>query len=559
MVSLIMLSVMGSTFLAVGAFILLSNEWKVFHDKEWLLLALYCVLGIILLYFAYRFDLDERPNATTTALIALEQTLRERFNPHERPNATTTMLAAWVQVVPGDDACAPVLGDPSPKAAPPIGGCSPQFSARAVVSGANDCPTIAIKRNTGAITGIRMEKRQGYAGKGLQGVTVCAAPADGDTSQVKFSEKLTISVTEHWSESRPIVLFGDSGCKLAEERDCDSSGWPFETVANQAKTEQPGLVVHLGDYVYRDNDDWNTWKKYFFDPAKSLLEAAPWILVRGNHERCSSEEGQYPRGYHLLFGDGPAMPCNSVLELVKPYAVDLSKQFRLIVADSAAAFAKDPVQTMSSECGTKGSIAIDRVDAKVCAAIMDVLEAVKTLASSAKGSHTSGEEGAAQPQVWLATHVPVFGFERKGIKDDIPIPSAMMLGAWKGAGVKGVDLIVSGDRHVHQVVTTEGEPDQISAGTGGVALDDLPYANGSKANVAKFVTLKTSIAISGTNYDAGKTISRDMVAKIAPMPSFSQEGCSYQGFGFLMVEWQNGYGRPSFKPVSSIPPQQSCP
>jgi Calcineurin-like phosphoesterase len=61
------------------------------------------------------------------------------------------------------------------------------------------------------------------------------------------------------------------------------------------------LVIHVGDYVYREvrcpagNTDcsnspygygWEAWNVDFFEPSASLLAVAPWIMVRGNHETC---------------------------------------------------------------------------------------------------------------------------------------------------------------------------------------------------------------------------------------------------------------------------------
>ena len=36
-------------------------------------------------------------------------------------------------------------------------------------------------------------------------------------------------------------------------------------------------------------DNWPTWQADFFAPAQPLLRAAPWVVVRGNHEDCSRE------------------------------------------------------------------------------------------------------------------------------------------------------------------------------------------------------------------------------------------------------------------------------
>ncbi len=38
-------------------------------------------------------------------------------------------------------------------------------------------------------------------------------------------------------------------------------------------------------------DRWLTWKAEVFDPARSLLEAAPWVFARGNHEDCKRGGG----------------------------------------------------------------------------------------------------------------------------------------------------------------------------------------------------------------------------------------------------------------------------
>ena len=63
----------------------------------------------------------------------------------------------------------------------------------------------------------------------------------------------------------------------------------------------PDLVVHVGDFHYREagcrpfnkgcegsphGDVWPVWEEDFFKPARPLLKAAPFVMVRGNHEEC---------------------------------------------------------------------------------------------------------------------------------------------------------------------------------------------------------------------------------------------------------------------------------
>ena len=82
----------------------------------------------------------------------------------------------------------------------------------------------------------------------------------------------------------------------------DPAAWPFPPVARAAAALKPDLVIHVGDYLYRENpcpagnagcagspwgDNWTTWNADFFDPAAPLLAAAPIVLVRGNHEDCA--------------------------------------------------------------------------------------------------------------------------------------------------------------------------------------------------------------------------------------------------------------------------------
>ncbi|MFX8848454.1 hypothetical protein ABTM68_19140, partial [Acinetobacter baumannii] len=74
-----------------------------------------------------------------------------------------------------------------------------------------------------------------------------------------------------------------------------------------------------------------------FAPAKPLLEAAPWIVARGNHETCS-RGGQ---GWWRLLDPRPlesARDCNDPANDAKgdyspPYAVSLGERAQVVVMD----------------------------------------------------------------------------------------------------------------------------------------------------------------------------------------------------------------------------------
>src|SRR6266853_1855600 len=55
---------------------------------------------------------------------------------------------------------------------------------------------------------------------------------------------------------RRILVFGATGCRLlgATAQDCnDPTDWPFARIATLAAAAQPDLVIHVGDYHYREN------------------------------------------------------------------------------------------------------------------------------------------------------------------------------------------------------------------------------------------------------------------------------------------------------------------
>lgn len=160
-----------------------------------------------------------------------------------------------------------------------------------------------------------------------------------------------------------IIVLGDTGCRLQKGsnyfQECnDAAKWAFATVAKTAAGFQPDLVVHVGDYHYRENAcsegktecagspwgyGWDTWQADFFAPAAPLLAAAPWVVVRGNHESCA-RAGQ---GWWRLLDPRPLLAgrdCNLEADDIKgdysaPYAVPLGavggESAQLIIFDSA--------------------------------------------------------------------------------------------------------------------------------------------------------------------------------------------------------------------------------
>jgi hypothetical protein len=161
------------------------------------------------------------------------------------------------------------------------------------------------------------------------------------------------------AEVKRIVVIGDTGCRLKKSEDSyqacnDSNQFPFAKVAATAARWKPDLVVHVGDFHYRENPcpsgnpgcagspwgyGWDAWQAELFEPGASLLKAAPWVMVRGNHESCA-RAGQ---GWWRMVDPRPLLPgrnCNDAAnddigDYSDPYAVPLGGDAQLIILDTS--------------------------------------------------------------------------------------------------------------------------------------------------------------------------------------------------------------------------------
>lgn len=172
------------------------------------------------------------------------------------------------------------------------------------------------------------------------------------------------------AETRRIVIVGDTGCRIKVPasgpgdpiQDCaDANAWPWARIATAAAATKPDLVIHFGDYHYREycrqparcsalaekgivvGYGWPGWQADLFTPATPLLAAAPWITVRGNHENCD----RGGEGWQRLLSPLPPRSCPTTVDGRLPrsvlsnnvtadaYRLDLPGLPTLIVADNA--------------------------------------------------------------------------------------------------------------------------------------------------------------------------------------------------------------------------------
>jgi hypothetical protein len=161
------------------------------------------------------------------------------------------------------------------------------------------------------------------------------------------------------AEPKRIVVIGDTGCRIKSAdkaaQACNDPGeYPFARVAASAAAFKPDLVIHVGDYLYRENPcpagnsgcagsvwgyGWDAWNADFFSPGAALLAAAPWAASRGNHESCN-RAGQ---GWWRFLDPRPLLPgrdCNEeandkIGDYTDPYAVPIGGGAQLIMVDSS--------------------------------------------------------------------------------------------------------------------------------------------------------------------------------------------------------------------------------
>ncbi len=434
---------------------------------------------------------------------------------------TGQTVARWIQMAPGSSTNALVSGNYGDQPTSVF----PTILARAIVSG-GACPVVHLDG------GLTWPLRVRFTGSSLTNVPGTAGATNAKAGYPQYFVQNTTPqnfpngtpmATTSWTECESALPFGyhtatidgvdlalpkakptrflvlaDTGCRMAgalaangaNQQNCsDPTTFPLAYLANLEATFKPDLIVHVGDYFYRDTncnntfpgcadttsanyemygDTFDSWNADLLFPAKSLLAAAPWIMTRGNHESC----GRGARGWYAL---------------LDPHPYDFSK-VSCAPSSPAAPSATAPNYTADFEptyvVGTPGlnflvhdsSLANDTAVATALAQNYDV-DLTNLLAAVGKKSMNI-----------FTTHKPSFGLDYGEQSSSTPsidsagdytLQAAVAGGTYAASafahGVpKNVGLFLSGHIHAFQYVNfnnNELYAPQLIVGMGGSLLD----------------------------------------------------------------------------------------
>lgn len=339
-----------------------------------------------------------------------------RVAPAAPVRAADSMLAAWTQIGPDGT-----------------------LLARAITRGA--CPTadvdgreIALRLRAAPDRSFDVRSCEGQIPHGTRTVTVAG-------------RKLPLPP----AHLQTIAVLGDTGCRIEIiffQACNDPVKWPFPAIAKLVAQHHPDLVVHTGDYYYRETaclipgcvgsphgDNWAVWSADFFAPAARMLAGATILAVRGNHEDC--ERGGL--GWDRFLDVDPYGAC---VAHERPYATIVGG-LRFFVLDSSTALDPRPSRSQAP---------LFRRD----------FAALRALAPK---------------PTWLLTHRPMWGLAATLTGRMLPI-NRTLEAAEGDPKTLPVQLVVSGHIHLFEALSfADHRPPQIIVGTGGDTLSNVPTSS----------------------------------------------------------------------------------
>ncbi len=341
---------------------------------------------------------------------------------------------------------------------------------------------------------------------------------------------------------RRILFIGDTGCRvastLAGTQNCnDPAQFPLNFLASYAATFKPDLIVHTGDFFYREQpcptgftgcagtpafDNWDSWYADWFGPAKSLIQSAPLALSRGNHESCNRGARGWFRLLDVHAYDAAAVSCTG------PYT-----------PMTGAPGAKGPLTAYdytppyTVQAGQVTLLMFDSSDSSTGAVDTTTMSNGQTIKQIYTAQLTAALAPLANTNVIYVTHKPTYDIRPAKVGGNLAggdyTQQSMFDGISPGGVPTAIKLLVSGHDHQFQVVNFSANyAPQLVVGNSGTLLD-----NNSGAQPQAFTP-----DVSGTN--AGATYALPGVSLTATTTLRATADRSEYGFT-VMDAINNGY------------------
>jgi predicted phosphodiesterase len=249
---------------------------------------------------------------------------------------------------------------------------------------------------------------------------------------------------------KKIAVIGDTGCRVHKfiNQDCKND-WYFEKISNLLVEHNPDVIIHVGDYIYREHgykDNWKTWQEEFFKPAENLLaKNIPFILVRGNHEDCKRNGN----GWFNLFSLVKKKECGDYSPI---YSININN-IEFVVTDST-------------------------IEEKL-------LEDIDYINSQ-----------YSQKQCWILTHRPLVYYDVNGLVSGHIKPFRSLN--------DNIKMIISGHIHILEVIRSEHRI-QLISGNSGTLLSNYHSVNSENSKKQYGFSIinfnDNNITITGYNKD----------------------------------------------------------